>query len=50
MGYVQDLITVIITAYNSGESIKFALTSLEMQTFTNFEALIIDGSTDDTSI
>ena len=49
MGCVQDLITVIIPAYNSGEYIKFALTSLEMQSHENFEALIIDGSTDNTS-
>ena len=49
MGCVQDLITVIIPAYNSGEYIKFALTSLEMQSYANFEALIIDGSTDDTT-
>lgn len=49
MGCAQDLITVIIPAYNSGKYIKFALTSLEMQSHANFEALIIDGSTDDTS-
>ncbi len=43
------MISVIIPAYNAGKYIGDALSSLQQQTFTNFETIIIDdGSIDNT--
>ncbi len=43
-------VSVIVPAYNVSKYIKAALVSLEKQTFTDFEALIVDdGSTDETA-
>ncbi len=43
-------VSVIVPAYNVSKYIKEALISLEQQTFTDFEVLIVDdGSTDDTA-
>jgi glycosyltransferase involved in cell wall biosynthesis len=42
-------VTVLMPAYNAGQYIADAITSVLQQTFTNFELLIVnDGSTDDT--
>lgn len=44
-------VSVIIPAYNVGSYLEATLTSLERQTFQNFEALIVDdGSTDNTAL
>jgi GT2 family glycosyltransferase len=44
------LVSVIIPAYNAGRTIDSALRSLFAQTFSDFEAIVIDdGSTDDTA-
>lgn len=43
----QDLISVIIPVYNGGEWLHDALASLRAQTYSNFEAILVnDGSTD----
>ena len=43
-------VTVVVPAYNVSKYIQEALVSLEKQTFTDFEVLIVDdGSTDDTA-
>ncbi len=43
-------VSVIVPAYNVSKYIKDALISLEKQTFSDFEVLIVDdGSTDDTA-
>ncbi len=43
-------VSVIVPAYNVSKYLKETLISLEQQTFTDFEALIVDdGSTDDTA-
>lgn len=42
-------VSVVVPAYNVSKYIKEALVSLKKQTFTDFEALVVDdGSTDDT--
>jgi glycosyltransferase involved in cell wall biosynthesis len=42
-------VCVIIAAYNYGRYLARALESIQAQTFTNWEAIIVDdGSTDDT--
>ncbi|MEM6400593.1 MAG: glycosyltransferase family A protein [Cyanobacteria bacterium P01_D01_bin.116] len=43
-------VTVVVPAYNVSKYIQEALASLEKQTFSDFEVLIVDdGSTDDTA-
>ncbi|MEO0933959.1 MAG: glycosyltransferase [Cyanobacteria bacterium J06641_2] len=43
-------VTVVVPAYNVSKYIREALVSLEKQTFTDFEVLIVnDGSTDNTA-
>lgn len=45
----MPLISIILPTYNSEKVINVALESILIQTFTNFEVIIIDGeSTDDT--
>lgn len=47
---MNPLFSVIVNAYNIGEFIDEALNSLQSQSFTNFEIVLVDdGSTDDTS-
>ena len=46
----QDLITIIMTCYNSESTVEDALRSIINQTYTNIEIIIIDdGSNDNTS-
>lgn len=43
------LISIIIPAYNAGSTISGTIESIEAQTYSNFEIIIVDdGSTDDT--
>ena len=43
------LVSVLIPAYNCGEYIEYAVSSIVNQTYTNLEIIVIDdGSTDDT--
>ncbi len=45
----NELVTVLMPAYNAGKYIRLAIESILRQTYTNFELLIInDGSTDNT--
>lgn len=46
---INDLISVIMPAYNDENSIDYAIESILSQTYTNWELIIIDdGSTDNT--
>ena len=46
----KPTVSVIVPAYNVSKYIQDALTSLEKQTFSDFEVLVVDdGSTDDTA-
>lgn len=46
----KPAVSVIVPAYNVSKYIQEALTSLEKQTFSDFEVLVVDdGSTDDTA-
>ncbi len=48
--FEKPKVSVIVPAYNVSKYIQYALASLEKQTFSDFEVLIIDdGSTDDTA-
>ncbi len=48
--FEKPKVSVIVPAYNVSGYIQDALSSLEQQTFADFEALVIDdGSTDDTA-
>src|ERR1700761_7508109 len=43
------LFSIIVPTYNSGATLRRCLESLAVQTFTDFEVLVMDGvSTDDT--
>lgn len=45
----NSLVTVIIPVYNGQETIKNAIESVQKQTYSNFELIVVDnGSTDDT--
>ena len=45
----ENLISIILPAYNSGKTIETAIKSVLAQTYKNFELIIIDnGSTDNT--
>ena len=45
-----DKVSVVIPVYNGMPDIKISITSLKLQTHTNWEAIIIDdGSTDGTA-
>lgn len=47
----DPLVTVIIPVYNGQETIKKTIESVQRQTYSNFELLVVDnGSTDDTTI
>ncbi len=43
------LISVIMTAYNSARYIRYSITSILSQTYTNFELIIIDDCSRDTT-
>lgn len=44
----NPLVSVIVPCYNQGKFIRDSLESVRLQTFTNFECIIVnDGSTDD---
>ena len=47
---MNDLITVIVTVYNREKYLKQCLDSLKNQTYTNFEAIIVDDGSTDSSI
>jgi glycosyltransferase involved in cell wall biosynthesis len=48
---MTDLITVIIPVYNGAKYIIQTLVSVQQQTYTNLECIVVDdGSTDDTAI
>ncbi|WP_423188917.1 glycosyltransferase family 2 protein [Alkalibacterium sp. f15] len=47
--FIDDLVSIIMPAYNSEEFIGEAITSVQKQTYTNWELLIVDDcSTDNT--
>jgi len=47
--YVKDLVSIILPVYNGADYVDIAIESILMQTYTNFELIIIDdGSTDGT--
>ncbi|MEA5512660.1 glycosyltransferase family A protein [Nodularia sp. UHCC 0506] len=49
MTNINPMVTVIIPAYNAAEFLPATITSVQQQTFSDWELLIInDGSTDDT--
>ncbi|MEA5616606.1 glycosyltransferase family A protein [Cronbergia sp. UHCC 0137] len=49
MTIISPMVSVIIPAYNAAEFLPTAIASVQQQTFTNWELLIInDGSTDNT--
>lgn len=42
-------VSIVLPAYNAAETLTAALASVQAQTFTDFEAVVVDdGSTDDT--
>ena len=43
----KPMLTVVIPLYNQGQYIREALQSLELQTFSDFETLIVDDGSDD---
>lgn len=46
---MKKLVSIVVPAYNVGQFIREALESIQRQTITNWEALIVDdGSTDNT--
>lgn len=48
--YKKDLVSVVLPVYNGDDYVDIAIESVLMQTYTNFELIIIDdGSTDRTS-
>jgi glycosyltransferase involved in cell wall biosynthesis len=48
---MNNLITIIIPCYQQGRFLNDAVTSLQAQTYTNWEAIIVnDGSTDETAL
>lgn len=46
----KDLVTIIIPVYNSSKYIKYAIESIENQTYMNYEAIFIDDCSTDNSI
>lgn len=49
MGYKQGLVTIVIPAFNAGQFLPETISSIEAQTYTNWEIIVIDdGSTDNT--
>ena len=46
---VQELVSIVMPAYNVGDYIDESIRSVQAQTYTNWELLIVDDcSTDDT--
>lgn len=45
----KPLITVIIPSYNSGEFLPFTLESIIRQEYDDYEVIIVDGGSDDTT-
>jgi glycosyltransferase involved in cell wall biosynthesis len=45
----NPILSVIIASYNSKNKISHCLKSLELQTIQNFEIIVVDSSSDDTS-
>ena len=43
-------VTIVIASYNSGKTIKKALQSVKDQTYSNWECLVVDGSSKDDTI
>lgn len=47
----EGLISIIIPTYNRAHYLRFTLQSIESQTYTNWECIVVDdGSTDDTEM
>ena len=46
----NPLVTIVIATYNSANYIKSALDSVEKQNFDNWECLVIDGKSSDSTI
>ncbi|MDH5639312.1 MAG: glycosyltransferase, partial [Nitrospinota bacterium] len=46
----QALVCVVIVNYNSGQFLRACIDALKRQTFTDFEAIIVDNASSDRSI
>ena len=50
MSKVQPFFSVLIVNYNAGDLLQDALNSLKKQTFTDFEVVVIDNDSQDSSV
>ena len=46
----METFSIIIPTYNSAKTLKYCLDSIESQTFPNFEILIMDGASSDSTL
>ena len=50
MSEMNPLISVIIPAYNGSETIQRAINSILNQTYTNYEIIVVDDGSNDSTV